>query len=912
MPKKPDSMENFNIFDFSDVKSFLGNYSLCWETVLQQKAVILPAEAFEDSKIYVLKYGKPMPWNLSKLTFIYSSFPDVVDFSAGIEVYVTFERFSSKILPAPYDTFCHNYDQYKCVYDCSQASATSTKCLRACAKPSCSFSHLVTLAHISLGVNTSSRVVIEQDGQVRSTEAEAKMSLGFILLNVFGLLGVFFGLSVLSVTMSTWRLFAVQLRLAKKALIMVCLICACTQCLVEINNHLEYHHLVEAYQGSPLVTPPKVVFSACLNRQASESWVGIMAPKFRDIVYEMQIALYKVPEVIFLLNDSFLAYESECVSTYSISFKSCFLLPMPEKRFGAKWYNKRSSLLGAFDLRLMFSNPNSFYEVSANTDDFDIMYDDTRIKNLPRSSIQNIYIETLALPQPYATDCQHHGRGVLSAFKSRHQCINACALKRFQELNPDHHPINIPVFDTSNKLHIAGDAQGYLDYCRDVTCRWVDCKEERFKLYSVRQTVTQIDPIFTLNSPQQHVYRFKHVPVSLIIDTLLVIISTIGFWAGVSVLQLISGVKKVSKFFKARKSHRTALKITRHIILISGLLWNLTAAFEKYLAYETLTQSYSQPASNSRLNLVLFQETETPCLGNGGCSSSEISNLADKCSKQSGQLVSAIWSRDFEDKSWVQLSVAAQSLIVKTYLYFRVIVITELRLSKFTRNLDKEQLAASGSAAILKIDLASAAEVGVQAIDSFDNIDVNVIASSITEMYPGQRVIYEFDGVTVSSLPSPYIFECIDYPRYGHKNQKRCFDSCMEKLFSALYNKKNSAVRPLAINELSQSTEDELGWYFIFNQTNVASCEKRCRKSDCKTNVYSTRQNSLLRPDNRTTLEVNSQTHETSIKHVPKMIVSAFIMYLGNTFGLWYGVCFTDLLTPALYLCSMIIDSIKQ
>ncbi|KAI1300002.1 hypothetical protein HDE_03593 [Halotydeus destructor] len=605
-------------------------------------------------KIYAFQHRNYMPWHLSRLSFIYGSFPVVPARVSDVEFHIEFEKLRSSLMPAPYDTGCYDYDQYKCIYDCSQLLANSTRCLRACAKPGCRTMHLSTLSHTTIGTNTSSRVVLNQNNMVKSTVFEAKTNLFFVVLNVLGLFGVFFGFSMLDVADTIWSLLATRWTVVKKILQSTCYVCAATQCLLIARDHLQYPHVTEVYQGGISVTLPKSSLSVCFDFQLTDKpWAETAKPRFTDEIEAVVITKYNGSEITFVRDESLADFERKYVSTYSLNGKFCYLLSTPVEDPDLMWVDKTWMKLDRLELALVLQSDSVMYEISAYAHSYDISHEDLRVTTPPDAALQTTYLKIVTLPQPYKTDCQKYGQSSLSDFESRTHCINTCALSRFKASHPGQHPINIPIFNGSDESYIAGDAQGYLDLCRHMNCRWRNCEEERFNFYAVRQRKHQTKTTI-VESAMYFVFEFRDVPITNISDTLLILISTLGFWTGVSTLQLLRSTKKLMRLMNAKRWHRKALKKIRQTLLVLGLIVNLYTALEKFVAYESLSQAYSQPAARlSPMNLFFLQPSGLAHCPDTGCESADFDVLATQYSRRSHDLLGRVWSRDFERNVWL-------------------------------------------------------------------------------------------------------------------------------------------------------------------------------------------------------------------------------------------------------------------
>ncbi|KAI1307343.1 hypothetical protein HDE_00757 [Halotydeus destructor] len=887
---------------FDYVKSFLGISRYCHETNPRSNASLAPYEAMMDSTFYSLQHKKYMPWHLSRLTLIYSSYPIILDTAQGMQFYITFDKLRSKFLPAPYDTDCREYEQYECIYNCTQGYGNWTSCVRFCSKPGCESAHLFTLSHTAIVGNISSQLNVKQGSYVKSTSSEAKMNLEFIILNVLGLLGVFFGFSVLNVTNAIWRLMGKRWTMMRKILKMSCRTCALVQCFLIVADHMKYPHLTETIQGVEFISLPKTRFSICLKVEPFDKpWDKIVKPKLNDVILSLGIARYKTFEVLSLHNASLKDYASECTSTYSVDGVFCFLLATPEKRFG-EFMDQRTISIN-FELTMTLHQTYSFFEISAQVNDYDIMGMDPRIEVRMTSSLQNTYYKVISLPHPYSTNCQRYGQGQLQKYKSRRDCVNACALRRFKLAHPGQHAINIPIFNDTDTSYIAGDAGQYLASCEKESCRWTDCEEERFTLYTSRQQYSGAQLGVDVSAPQHDAFQLRNVPVALITDTLLILISTVGFWTGVSMLQILGSVRQVLRALKAKRSQRKAFKKFRHIFLAAGMLWNTIAAMEMYFAYESLSQAYSEPASQySPFSLVLLQPVRFSSRFH--YSRTDAAEIASRYSELSLGWIGAILGRRPGSVSWIQQPIKESQ--ISSYLYYEI-ALTELKSSYYVESPAAEELIASGSMELLKIDIISTTqELAFFVVEDPDLIDIGKMVSRLNSLYPRYNAIYKYGSLKVVSLSAPHS-DCIEYTRYGYKTKKDCYYSCLQKRFFSLHNATSSRFQPIPLTELWR-TNDSAARGFL-QSSHVGHCLQLCGKPECYWSTMYARQNSRKRQQNGTSITVNAQTHETSIKQVPKMNISQFIMYLGNTLAIWYGLCVLDLIEFILHFNSFLFES---
>ncbi|KAI1299807.1 hypothetical protein HDE_03692 [Halotydeus destructor] len=389
-------------------------------------------------------------------------------------------------MPSPYDTNCYHYDKYECIYECSQKRESWPTCSQACSKPGCRATSFVTLAHTASRSNIASSFVIQQDNTVTSTVFQVKMTLEYIVLNVLGLLGVFFGFSVLSVANTVRRSFAAKRKIVKTTLLLTCFTCATLQCLLVLGHHMEYLILTETYQGLAQVSVPRTIFSVCFNMSISEvPWYQTEKPRLSAKLNATAIPKKDSIEFWLIEDDALEEYERNMV-TYSVDGRFCYLLDKPVKTTSVP-LAPMELLHRNLDLILKFRDILSSCEMTAYAHTHSIKQSDVRIKTHFTTTLQNTYVQTLALPHPYSTACQEYGRGHLKDFKSRADCINACALSYFKAVHPGQHPMNIPIFNNSDTSYLTGDAQEYIHSCETAVCRWTGCDEERFKLLSLRQ-----------------------------------------------------------------------------------------------------------------------------------------------------------------------------------------------------------------------------------------------------------------------------------------------------------------------------------------------------------------------------------------------------------------------------------------
>ncbi|KAI1295766.1 hypothetical protein HDE_05296 [Halotydeus destructor] len=581
--------------DFSHVKSFLGKYQYCREIEFENNSGITPFEAMLDMKIFALQQMAYMPWHLSRLRFIFSSRPVLHPLARGLLLYVTFEKRRSSLMPAPYDTNCRHYDQYQCIYECTQTYADWTSCLGACSSPGCISAYLFTLSHAAVGKISSSKFMMQQESIVKSITAEAKTSLSFIVLNVLGLLSVFFGLSVLNIVDAIWWLFASEKKWLRKTLRMICFACAFAQSLLITNDHMQYLYLTETHQGNTIPIP-KIFFSVCIKAPPHDKpWADVVKPALNFELDSLLVSRFNSPELLVLDKRSMIEYSRQYESSYSVDGAFCFLLETPENRTKqSKWLDRRIISL-QLDLQIVLRSAHNLTAMSANSQADDIEERTLYIKSNRQTMLHNAYLKKITLPHPYKTSCQKYGQGHLARFKSRTHCINSCALSRFKEKYPGLHPVDIPIFSGSDTSHVAGKAREFLDSCRAETCRWIDCEKEQFKLYIRQQSNGSPKIVMTVSKPDHDIYQFQDIPSMLLSHTLLMLISTVGFWAGISLLHTLRGTRKILRLIKAKRLSRL-LKKYRHILAI-GMFGNIYVAVETFLAYETLSQVHSEPAS---------------------------------------------------------------------------------------------------------------------------------------------------------------------------------------------------------------------------------------------------------------------------------------------------------------------------
>ncbi|KAI1300000.1 hypothetical protein HDE_03599 [Halotydeus destructor] len=470
------------------------------------------------------------------------------------------------------------------------------------------------------------------------------------------------------------------------------------------------------------------------------------------------------------------------------------------------------------------------------------------------------------------TACHTYGKGGLDPFKSRDHCINACALKAFKLRQPGQHAVNIPIFNNSDMSVIAGDAQGYLDLCRETVCRRPDCLRRRFKFYLIRQMFDPEGVVAMIISPQHHIFKFQDVPLTLISDTVLLLSGTLGLWLGISFLANYWNRQKTAQ---ADRRQQASANIGEKSSTIRVDCWVSMESNSGFQQVSGLRDDYAV-SSTTRYDVGANQSTFCPA----------------------GQILDVfchIWSRSPETLSWHQHSKSEQYQMVKTYLYLLEMVVTEIRLTNYVSMPEADQLIASGSMRVLKVDVNISKPISVTVIRSFDDVDVNSFFFSLMQLSLDECLVYSFEGLKSNQLPAPYTTDCVNYHSHGYRNRQRCLDSCMEAIFVAKHNTTSSALRPLDMAELTLSTEDFSLMPEANNVKYLHQCQQTCRKLDCEVYVQSSLQSSRDQAGKQAQVVVNAQIQETSIVHFPKMLVSEFILYLGNTFGIWFGFCFLDL-----------------
>ncbi|KAI1304251.1 hypothetical protein HDE_02009 [Halotydeus destructor] len=905
-----ERMEDFQLSDFSHVERYLGEHRFCYAKTHGQGQFPIPIEVALDTRIYALQKRDFMPWELSRSTYIYDAFADVPVISTGIAIYITFEKLLSKLMPAPYDTNCHFYNQYECIYDCSQTYLSLEQCSESCSKPSCDALHYISLGHTVIGGNVSSEIVTEERASVQSIVAEAKMSLQFIVLNVLGLIGVFTGFSVLTAFKFTCSYIIFKQSLARKITFTACFCCALWQCLFVVYDHFEYRHNTECYVGSRTIPQPRPSYSLChFATLGNNTWQETMKQKLTNEIYSLQIAQYDTT-ILMNLRDIFLKnYETKYVEYYTVNGKVCFLLRTPLENLTFEAKDRNQYMFQDRELTIRPHNSDSVFEISVHIHDHDITWQTSGLKAFRLTALKKTYLKTTSLPHPYKTKCQRYGEVTLLELKSRSHCINVCALNLFKANSSSNHPLKIPLFNKNDSSHITGDATQYLEICRRVNCRWNDCENERFESYILQHTSAGSLNMIAIESPGSEVYQFSDIPLSSISDTGLLLISTVGFWTGISMVETIKFVGKLVRRATCKRFRRRATKRARLLVLIIGFAWNFFSATEKYLAYETLSQTYSQPAlSLSPVKLVFGQRLlGTECVYGGLCSSAEIDELISSCIAKSRETLLEVVSRDVKTLAWLTMLNSNRDLKTNRYLYFYNSLITELNPRISMTRLNVEMLIASGSMAVMEIRFFSVEPLYFFVLHGQDVIDMDVADTGFTAIYPDYHVVYDYAGIRISSLPAPYHLDCVDYRLFGHTNRRACYFSCQQKLLQDTLNRTTTLLKPLPIEHISEWTDDEIGAKFLVEHDHPFKCSQICKKSDCYSNTVRKRQSSIGIPGNGTKLTLNAQKHETSIRHVSKMSMSELILYLGNTFGIWYGFCALDIIKPLGYLEGLIL-----
>ncbi|KAI1300021.1 hypothetical protein HDE_03600 [Halotydeus destructor] len=347
-------------------------------------------------KVYVLRFPGSKPWDLSRMTLIYGSYRPIGSRENGVVVWILYQNLRSTRLPAPYDTDCHSYDRYLCIYDCTQVTRTWQSCSDACSKQGCNTEHSFTLGHTTYEDVNSSRIVLEQNVQVQHIVSEAKMEFGFIVLNVLGLLGAFFGISLLSVTTVAWQLTTLRWAKVGKILTLACYVCAVTHCCHLVGDHLKYLHVTEVYQGNKHVKIPKVQFSVCAGDVSHVKPWSKMAesqPPFQREVEELLISNKIATKLISLIGKQLIKYEKSYVSKYSVGGKFCYLFSTPISRRGDRYVDL---LLPPYTQVQMVINFFTFdiKHISVHAHENDIMDENTKFRLHMHNTLQNTYTET--------------------------------------------------------------------------------------------------------------------------------------------------------------------------------------------------------------------------------------------------------------------------------------------------------------------------------------------------------------------------------------------------------------------------------------------------------------------------------------------------------------------------------------
>ncbi|KAI1300011.1 hypothetical protein HDE_03613 [Halotydeus destructor] len=793
-PKNSEGLQESAVTGYEYVMSYLGNYTKCQSLTLQDEIANISTEAIRDIKIYVTKYADFEPWHLSRLNLLLESYLELIRGYPGIRLWMVSEKVMTQLLPAPYPTNCHNYDQYRCIYDCTQSSRRWNTCLRLCAKQGCKTTNILTLGDAPLGINSNiSEVNFVENSHAVSTIFGAKTNVSFTIVNILGLVSAFFGTSVFSCTQDLRKTLKCRKWRARKITKTVVYICAMLHCFSISKEYLEYRHVTETYQGDTNVDLPSASYSICLSELSTNghSWASVAEShvELSDIVG--LILFRRGPHFVSIKRETLRIYAANHTFSYSLSGKFCFFLVLPNTSIQSERIARR--IPGTFNVELLLALKKRYtVAISPHIGSHIYGRDPMEMITKSKSSFQNRYARQLFLPPPYQTRCQIYGIGHLKRFKSRDHCVMECALKRHRQLHPGQHPLDIPISNTSDNSIITGKAKVALDLCDKTTCRWPDCISEQFKLSKIDETVSWA-PALRIAAPAQDIFLFKDVPLTMFTDIMLLLVSTIGFWTGFSMVTLTRPLKVMLTKLKTKTRCRILFRKLYRLLILLGLLWNLWAAVRMYMWYDSITQSHvdSTPMASS-VNLVMISRGISSCFSRNGCTQRQIKDTISWYRNYSRKLIPRVSSRHPENLSWLTHSAESLHNMIETYQWLNYIV-TELQLAENSIPPETTKLAASGSLAVHTLELQPfGQDINVLLVDTFDNFDPNsvIIGSAIIAI--GQHGVFGFEVMDIVSLPAPYHTDCISYQLYGHHNQRHCTQHCMERRFSKIFNKTNS------------------------------------------------------------------------------------------------------------------------
>ncbi|HEX4373072.1 MAG TPA: hypothetical protein VHZ50_07215, partial [Puia sp.] len=437
--------------------------------------------------------------------------------------------------------------------------------------------------------------------------------------------------------------------------------------------------------------------------------------------------------------------------------------------------------------------------------------------------------------------------------------------------------------DRYDCLKKCGNYTGFNDYQgrglrskRDFFCNYEKCPRSCYHEFYDREMLDskEVNETLVLEQSTDHFYqKYTEQPAMLLIDYLLYISSSLGFWVGMDAMVVVIFVLKLIRNGRFKK-------ISRYLSIAgasSVAIYHLIFTIQCYLEYPTLTRSVI--AGTKQITL----EEISICF--------EYLNIDPSREKSFYQnLLKSLVNISAFDEQELQLNnypIDTESIALffhtdHKYLCYRISV-----------NFKKIPT-------ILLLQYSTLNRILSVQFYEIEKYSAYILLHS-TNSYPRKKIrkrenIYSYDHYhevflshtnRLTLLKHPYRFNCIDYK----ESQLACLENCANRSYQHFHH--------LDLNTIGK----------ILTANETTYCSHACAKPDCKSLNYRIEWVGWIKnKDNSTSIDILANLHETSIQYLPAFSLPELILYLLGVVGLWSGLSLLDL--PKIFM--MFIDKCKE
>ncbi|KAI1288149.1 Saccharopine dehydrogenase-like oxidoreductase [Halotydeus destructor] len=872
-PQDNHMASNLSQAEYLRLENFSSSKLVCMNAKTHQRPFNVSDKMVTDMTVYALDSLDAFPWNLNSFNQIYGTEIDSPRSNSCFVISISFRRFEAGLLSLPYHTDCFEYDQHECRFHClKKRPKNEHSCSSTCSKASCTLRHADSISWNAYADKdaVTSQVEITQVENVIHTEFSPKSSLGSAAVNVFGLGGVFIGLSALDLVHCARRLVFQPSRPVKRSAVLLLYLAGFIHAVLVVEEYLQYGYATEVYQGKN-VQQPKHAYAICIpGKYDGAHWSAVKDYQvpFGKVVSSIWLLVNQGKDSAFYedsLEDSAAqTYVTKYVTAFTRERQLCYRSKMPsDVPEGMLSEPVEMTMFSEIDYTVTISTALSGFHVTAFVEDNDLILSNLYYQKLSGDSIYRLlYSEIQSLPYPFKTACENYGQGTWEGTMSRQHCAERCALKKFKMANPGLSPEDLPLVGSWNRSAIGGRVEPFISGCLAIHCRQVDCIFKKFSLSAINARPSTILSI-TVVKPNESAFLFKHVPSTGIVDTILLVISVLGIWTGFSLMHVKNIVHRSLRKSHATRRNRTRVSHAIKLVITILFALNIYTVVHEYAKYDFITQSVCRKAFVTKNFVMLMRYHGLPKKGESG----------RRSSPYLVEMVKDAWFRHPRTLAWSRYTSEYLANITSVYRLSHVIYLA----IEMDSSLDKLNLDVSGSMSVFRLDIHDFGAAEMYLTSSSDDMSQGDFSTSMTILPASLNVVAMFESLTVTSLPAPYVFACVDYPKYGYRNQRNCTNSCIREQGIKKYNgiDDNLVLVNMADEKLLAPDHrygEQLGSY----------CTSACSHSSCSTKIHLTRQSRFIRRQGSISIYVDSNVQETQLTYLAKMAINEFIMYLAE------------------------------